>query len=630
MPGAADDAEAAGRPNRARRLTARLSGCHDVAVTGPDEELDAGRAGFSAPAGHDALRLQQLARVTIELGAAESIEEIADAAVEHVAAAIRAAVTTLMVRENDVLTLVGGHNLRPGVSEQWHSFPVDHDNPASEALREARPVMLSGVPAIEARWPSLRGQVPAGRSILCLPLGAGSTPVGVAGMTFEDDWLPGPRELDLLTAFAEACGQAVRRVRASAEAEIREQYLSFLADVSAELVRSLDYRATLTAVADLTVPGLADWCAVDIVERDTLSTLSVAHVDPAKVAWAWELQRRYPSDRDAPTGASNVVRTGVSELYEEITDEMLVAGARDQEHLRLCRELHLRSAMVVPLTVRGRTLGAITLIRAETGRAYGPADLLVAEDLGRRAAFAIDNAQLHSQTRDVARQLQRAVLPDDLGALASWQVAVHYEPGGEAEVGGDVYDAVALPDGRLAVFIGDVMGHGVAAAAAMAHLRASVRAFICVDPAPHVVIGHLEQMFELLSISQLVTLVYAVVDPRAGRIELVNAGHYPPLIVCADGSVTFAATPPRRPLGTDPDVGAATGFGFGRGDTLLLFTDGLVERRDEHIDLGLQRLARHATAVADSDLSAGLQRLVARVLGAGGEDDVTAVALRAR
>jgi GAF domain-containing protein len=599
-------------------------------VTGPDEELDAGRAGFSAPAGHDALRLQQLARVTIELGAAESIEEIADAAVEHVAAAIRAAVTTLMVREDDVLTLVSGHNLRPGVSEQWRSFPVDHDNPASEALREARPVMLSGVPAIEARWPSLRGQVPAGRSILCLPLGAGSTPVGVAGMTFEDDWLPGPRELDLLTAFAEACGQAVRRVRASAEAEVRARYLSFLADVSAELVRSLDYRATLAAVADLTVPGLADWCAVDIVERDTLSTLAVAHVDPAKVAWAWALQRRYPSDRDASTGASNVVRTGVSELYEEITDEMLVAGARDEEHLRLTRELHLRSAMVVPLTVRDRTLGAITLIRAETGRAYGPADLLVAEDLGRRAAFAIDNAQLHSQTRDVARQLQRAVLPDDLGALASWQVAVHYEPGGEAEVGGDVYDAVALPDGRLAVFIGDVMGHGVAAAAAMAHLRASVRAFVCVDPAPHVVIGHLEQMFELLSISQLVTLVYAVVDPRAGRIELVNAGHYPPLIVCADGSVTFAATPPRRPLGTDPDVGAATGFAFGRGDTLLLFTDGLVERRGEHIDLGLQRLERHAPAVVDSDLSAGLQRLVARVLGAGGEDDVTALALRAR
>src|SRR5207244_4260554 len=232
-------------------------------------------------------------------------------------------------------------------------------------------------------------------------------------------------------------------------------------------------------------------------------TLAVAHVDPEKVAWAWELQRRYPPDPNAPTGAPNVVRTGVSELHEVITDDMLVAAARDEEHLRLARELHLSSAIVVPLVVRGRTFGAITLIRAETDRRYGPADLVVAEDLGRRAGTAIDNAQLHSQTRDVAVQLQRAVLPEDLGSVLGWQVAAHYEPGGEAEVGGDFYDAVPLPDGRLAVFIGDVMGHGVPAAAAMAHLRASVRAFISIDPAPAAVLEHLQKMFSLLSTRQL-------------------------------------------------------------------------------------------------------------------------------
>jgi serine phosphatase RsbU (regulator of sigma subunit) len=594
----------------------------------PGAGSTSGRAGFTAPTGEDALRLQQLARVTTELGAAESIEAIVDAAVEHVAGVIRAAVTTLMVREGDQLVMIGGHNLQPGIDQRWSTFPIDHNNPASQAVRDARPVVISNVPKIEERYPSLQGQVPKGRSIVCLPLGAGSEPIGVAGLTFEDGWVPGPGELDLLTAFAEACGQAIRRVRASAQAAERAWQLAFLADASAELASSLDYRSTLSKVATLVVPRLADWCAVDIVERDSLTTLAVAHVDPEKVAWAWDLQRRYPADPDAPTGAPNVVRTGVSELYETISDEMIVAGARDEEHLQLARDLQLRSALVVPLTVRGRTLGAITLIRAETEQLYGPSDLAVAEDLGRRAAAAIDNAQLHSQTRDVALQLQRAVLPENLDIVPGWQVAAHYEPGGHAEVGGDFYDAVALPDGRLAVFIGDVMGHGVSAAAAMAQLRASVRAFISVDSAPAALMQHLEQMFQMLSISRLVTLVYAVIDPSTEQLQLVNAGHYPPLVVRHDGEVEFAPTEPRRPLGTDPDTCVPTTFGFGGADTLLLFTDGLVERRNEHIDDGLDRLLVHAGVLNDPDLATGLKVLVSRIHGDDGDDDVTALALR--
>lgn len=586
------------------------------------------RAGFSAPDGDDALRLQQLARVTTELGAAESIADIVDAAVNHVAGAIRAAVTTLMVREGDTLVMAGGHNLQPGTDVKWSAFPVEHDNPASEAVREARPVLISE--GIEARYPSLRHQVPRGRSIVCLPLGAGGEPVGVAGLTFEDGWLPGPRELDLLTTFAEACGQAIRRVRASIDAAERGRQLRFLADASAELASSLDYRATLAKVANLVVPVLADWCAVDVLEDEALSTLAVAHVDPEKVAFAWDLQRRYPPDPDAVTGARNVVRTGRSELYPEITDEMLVAGTRDAEHLRLARELNLGSGIVVPLTVRGRTLGAITLIRAQSGRRYGPGDLAVAEDLGRRAAAAIDNAQLHSQTRDVAVQLQRAVLPDDLSGMPDWRVAAVYEPGGRAEVGGDFYDAVSLPDGRLAVCIGDVMGHGLAAAAAMATLRAAVRAFVSIDPEPAAVLDHLERMFALLDITRLVTLVYAVLDPAAAELSLVNAGHHPPLVLRRTGEVTPAPTPPRRPLGTARDTCAATTFPFAHGDTLLLFTDGLIERRGEHIDAGLHRLQANMTVLARADLGAGLRRLVTEVHAAGGADDVTALAVRGR
>jgi serine phosphatase RsbU (regulator of sigma subunit) len=591
----------------------------------PDEN----RAGFSASTGADVVRVQQLAKVTSELAAADTIEAVVEAAVNHAAEAIQAAVTTLMLRQDDQLVLVGGFGLRPGVSEQWHSFPVEHSNPASEAVQLARPILLNDHDEIEQRYGSFVNEVPAGRSVICLPLGVGAEPVGAAGLTFDSGWLPGPQELDLLMTFADACGQAIRRIRAADEAAERSRQLTFLADASAELASSLDYRSTLAKVASLCVPVLADWCAVDMIERDTLTTLAVAHVDPAKVAWAWELQRRYPPDPNAPNGAATVIRTGVSEIYPDITDEMLVAGARDEEHLRLSRELDLRSAIVVPLKVHDRTLGAITLIRAETDRRYDAADLVIAEDLGRRAAMAIDNAQLHSVTQDVARQLQLAVLPDRLDGIPGWAVAAHYEPGGRGEVGGDFYDAIALPDGRIVVFVGDVMGHGVSAAAAMAQLRSSVRAFLSIDPSPAAVLERLDTMFAMLAIPQLVSLVYAVIDRAAGRLTVANAGHYPPFLVREGGEVETAETTRRRLLGADPDHCTESHFPFGPADTLLMVTDGLFERRGEHIDIGLERVRSAAGALAGAELRTGLAALVAGVHQADADDDVTAVAVRA-
>jgi serine phosphatase RsbU (regulator of sigma subunit) len=136
-------------------------------------------------------------------------------------------------------------------------------------------------------------------------------------------------------------------------------------------------------------------------------------------------------------------------------------------------------------------------------------------------------------------------------------------------------------------------------------------------------------MFGLLSINRLVTLVYAVIDPSAARVELVNAGHYPPLVVPADGPASWAQTAPRRLLGTEPDDCTATTLPYLPGDTLLLFTDGLVERRSEVIDVGLKRALVHADVLRDSGLPAALARFVELVQGDDGDDDITALAVRA-
>ncbi len=181
------------------------------------------------------------------------------------------------------------------------------------------------------------------------------------------------------------------------ETEIRQV---FLAEAGELLASSLDIEATLAHVAELAVPRLADWCAVHLVRDDgALAQLTVVHADPEQTAWARALQERYPTDPNARHGVPEVMRTLESELIPEITDEMLAAAARDEEHLELARRVGLRSAIIVPLVARDRALGAITFASAESGRRYGERDLRLSEELARRAAIAIDNAHLFDAER---------------------------------------------------------------------------------------------------------------------------------------------------------------------------------------------------------------------------------------
>ncbi|MDF1502135.1 ATP-binding protein [Roseisolibacter sp. H3M3-2] len=188
-----------------------------------------------------------------------------------------------------------------------------------------------------------------------------------------------------------------------------EESAHYLGEATSILASSLDYEATLASLARLVVPRLADWCAVDLLgEGGAIARVAVAHADPEKVRWAEEIHRRFPPHPDATTGVPNVLRTGRPEVTPEITDAMLAASIADPEYLALIRSVGLRSAMVVPLEAHGRTLGALTLIAAETGRRYGDADVRLALELGRRAALAVDNARLHRVSEEARRQAEAA------------------------------------------------------------------------------------------------------------------------------------------------------------------------------------------------------------------------------
>ena len=252
------------------------------------------------------------------------------------------------------------------------------------------------------------------RSLITVPLQIGSELQGTLVFYYRARH----RFTELETRVASALGNLASAALGTAEiyarekelrrtAEAEERKAQFLARAGEVLSSSLNYEQTLAAVVDLAVPAFADWASVDIFGADNeLRRVSLKHVDPARIAMGEEFRRRYPPDeRDAGT---QVMRTGKSILVPEITDEMVIQGARDPEHLRMIRELGLKSIILVPLRANERTFGLLTFVTAESDRRYSETDLVFAEDLGRRAATAVDNARLFTESREAQEALRHS------------------------------------------------------------------------------------------------------------------------------------------------------------------------------------------------------------------------------
>ncbi len=401
-----------------------------------------------------------------------------------------------------------------------------------------------------------------------------------------------------------------------------EQYwarrrLAVLNDASVRIGSTLEVTRTAEELADVAVSGFADFVTVDLLESVALGD------EPEPVSSTGPVPCRRAAQRSVlPGWPESVIPTGSTDVYPPGSPpaQVLLTGRGTRHRVAdpamrgwlmtsaaraaSVRRYGMHSVMMVPLRARGVTLGLVHFVRHRTPEAFGPDDLVLAEEIVARAAVSVDNARRYTGERRTALALQRSLLPGRLPGVAAVELAYRYLPAGSGSgVGGDWFDVIPLSGGRVALVVGDVVGHGIHASATMGRLRTAVRTLADVDLAPDELLTQLDdlvlrldrdedgrQQEEGVSGEVGATCLYAVYDPVSGRCALSRAGHPPPALVDPGGAVRFLDLPAGPPLGLGGLPFETVEIELGEGSLLALYTDGLIEAPGRDIDVGLDRL----------------------------------------
>ncbi|WP_100500578.1 SpoIIE family protein phosphatase [Geodermatophilus chilensis] len=415
--------------------------------------------------------------------------------------------------------------------------------------------------------------------------------------------------------------------------------LRFLAEVSEAMTSTLDAAESVATLAQLVVPRLCDWALVSVLGDDGgPADEGWAHRDPGRAAdLDLYLSRRVRAAADDNPMVTSLL-TG-EPIHLPVIDPAVVEPAfGGSDEVRAAWErLDADSMTIVPLRARAETFGVLVLVNDSSRPPHGEMEIATAVEVARRASLAIDNARLYGRQLAVAETLQRSLLtpppqPDDL------EIAVRYLPASSTlHVGGDWYDAFQQPDGATLLVIGDVVGHNVDAAAAMGQVRSILRGIAydrCEEPAR--VLTRVDAALTGLRIGTLATALIARIEqPPAlagsGRrvLRWSSAGHLPPLLVCGDGRVELLEAGPQTLLGADSTRPRSDAMAeVGSGDTLVFYTDGLVEQGRTGIDEGTERLVAAVRTLAGAPVDRLCDELIERIVGRRPEDDVAIVAVR--
>ncbi|MGY1712309.1 SpoIIE family protein phosphatase [Geodermatophilus sp. SYSU D00758] len=453
-------------------------------------------------------------------------------------------------------------------------------------------------------------------------------------VTYDDVSARRRAEEERAAAVAAREQAAAAAAEAAVRAEEAGRHLLLLGDINLAMSSAADVDEAVDRLAHLVVPVLADWCLVSVVEPDgTRRDVGRAHCDPEMVA----AMHRYADARvrtNAPSApVPTSLRSGRPVVIRRLTEEHVSAMISDPAAREALAPLQPSAVATFPLVARGEVIGAFTLVNGPERGPHTDEEVRTAEIASRRAALALDNARLASVNREVAERLQLSLLSPPVQP-EGLELVVRYRPATRGvAIGGDWYDAFRQPDGDTVVVIGDVMGHDIEAAAAMGQVKTLVRA-IAFDrlEEPAGVLGRVDAALVGLGVPSMATALVCRLerDGEGGhRLRWASAGHPAPMLLRGDGTVTDLDVPVGPPLGIGCRRERADGVvALPPGSTLLLFTDGLFERRGTLLDQGRDRLRALVADGAGLPPAELCDRLLAELVAGGVEDDVALLAVR--
>jgi serine/threonine-protein kinase RsbW len=546
------------------------------------------------------IRLQE---TTALLAEARTPREIGQAIVSSGAAAVGATGGWVaeVSRAGDALELLASFGYDDARTGEYRTIPLDSPNPTTDALGARTPLYFRAAEEVRVAYPD----VPYTRfnAMAVLPVMAGTEAVGVLALNFAETHAFGAEERRLLDVLTKLFGQSLERAKLYEDARRREWAASLVARLSESLERATSVPERCRRAVAILSAELAGFAALDLRADDgTLQRLASSRRDN------WPVPD--------PGGGDELAAVALASGQGQSVD---LPG----ENGRPAAQLH-----ALPLRARRRITGVL-LVATVTGRREDALGSEWLRELADHVALAVDNARLYEREQNASRTLQLGLLGGDLPQPEGTALVAAYRPGTVTnEVGGDWYDAFPLQPGRLAILVGDVVGHDLEAAVAMGQLRGAVRALATLG-SPAALLERLDDFVSRLRGGAMTTMAYAELEVATGELRYACAGHPPPLAVSAGGEPRFLWGGRSGPLGIDMRPRPEEGDRLEPGDTLVLYTDGLIERKGESLAVGLERLSSSAGAASGH----GLQQLVDRVLSAmlaghPQEDDVCVIAGR--
>ncbi|MEU6294313.1 SpoIIE family protein phosphatase [Streptomyces erythrochromogenes] len=448
---------------------------------------------------------------------------------------------------------------------------------------------------------------------------------------------PGGRPIGVIASLLDITTQQ----RDHTEAEAGRRRLALLTEASSRIGASLDLERTAQELADLAVPHLASAVTVDVLDSlaqgnepgmGLTGGVALRRLGKAPLTGTAVTQILAPLGRTLtfPAAAPYTQALAARQpfLVSHLDALTVASAARHTPKPAQLVETGVHSFMMVPLIARGLVLGVASFYRTRPFEPFGSDDVTLAGELAARAAISIDNARLYHHEHETAVVLQRSMLPQHITPPPGIEIAHRYLPASDVnEVGGDWYDVVPLAGGRAGLLMGDVMGHGIAAAAVMGRLSATVRALARLDMPPTALLHQLEATLADLAEPMLATFLYVVCDPATGHCTITRAGHPPPAVAEPDGTVYLVKTPPGAPLGVGGVTFTTTDITVPKGSLLVLYTDGLIEARNRDIDERLSELTGLLTEPLQP-LDHLCDSLIAHLVPASADDDIALLAAR--